>query len=489
MKFLFKGFFLFIFLSISTHFFAQNMVMDVPKTNDGRYITQVNASESDVRLTDRSGLVSEMTLGIEWWTLLNEPIEKYLFRWKRGSSVFSNAHTLYLSESKLQKYPDLLTRYKQLKPQYIKLEIGVWLKHDDIYKSDNQAIFKSLPDCLKKSSYAQISGKTFYEMESDYGTRTINSNGHFYISKSGATGDDLSPGSPKDWSEFIKYTCSIDNRVGLALFKSSNTASFSLRVLEIKVPEKEINAIAKAYLERENPEESKEEEKQETKNENTKSSNNWDDVEESDTKNDGWASSDQTSKSNNSWENEQKTGNDWDTNKKSKSGWEKPAESMADKDRYQIKKKGEELQGVYDVLEKDMVIPYGKYHIYEYNAEAKMAKVAKLVGKKSEYTNGSCWGEKIKINIALWEIGFINKSQDWILEPEKNIDFGYSMYKASMDWQRANRCDTDDRNCQLRRAEKVKIERRRCKNQVIKSTIENLTEHYESQGYKSIFNF
>ncbi|WP_338732040.1 hypothetical protein [Mangrovimonas cancribranchiae] len=236
--------------------FGQNNTMssNIPKTEDKRYITQVDANSLEIQLKDNSGLVKEITLGIEWWTLLNEPVERYLFRWKKGDNVYSELHGIYLSESSLSEYPDLLKRYKNLKPSSIEIDIEVWLNHDNIYNVDNQTIFKNLPSCLRKSSYASVSGKTFYEIKNNYGTRSINSNGHFYITKSGDTGNDLSPGSV-DWTQFIKYSCPVDKKSGLALFKSSTSASFAIQVLNIEIPTLEINAIAKEYIKRENKEE------------------------------------------------------------------------------------------------------------------------------------------------------------------------------------------------------------------------------------------
>lgn len=254
MKLIFPKFIFLYFCFICFTANGQTNVSKVEKTKDKRYITQVDASSIEVQKNDPSGLVKEITLGIEWWTLLNEPVEKYLFRWKRGSSVFSAAHNISLSENKLNSYPDLLKRFKELKPNYINVKIETWLNHGDALSPENQSLFMSLPSCMQKSTYAPISGKTFYELESNYGTRTINSNSHFYISKSGATGNDLSPGSPDNWAEFIKYSCTIDNELAAQLFKSSTSASFSIKLLSIQVPNNEIDAIAKEYLKRENEE-------------------------------------------------------------------------------------------------------------------------------------------------------------------------------------------------------------------------------------------
>lgn len=414
MKLVNFSFFLLPFIFFTLTLNGQNRVSNTTKTKDKRFITQVNASQLEIKLNDSSGLVKEITLGIEWWTLLDEPIEKYLFRWKKGISVFSEDHTIYLSESKLKKYPDLLKRFKQLKPNYINLIIETWLNYNDIYSLSNQSLFKSLPSCLRKSTYASISGKTVYELKNNIGTRTINSNGHFYISTSGKTGDDISPGSAKDWTQFIKYSCPIDNRTGLNLFKHSNSASFSIKVTEIKVPEREINAIAKEYLKRENKKKLKKKEKTKKEKIESKKTNSWDDLNKN---------------SNNSWSDLDDKNSDWDTNiKKDKnSNWDTKKNDDKKSINHKIIFKNNK-SGIIDKKTNKVLIPYKKWVIKKYYPEDKMASVELNSDEKTIVVSCDRDGE---IYITTRLTGKVDSFGKWIIPPIKSYYISRSYKKLA----------------------------------------------------------
>ncbi len=105
--------------------FGQTYFSKTVSKKEGRFISErIDASEFSISSLDRTGLVKEIHINIELWTLLGEPIEKYLFRWKRGSSITSTDFTT-LSESTLSKYPDLLKRYNSLRPRNIELRYQV----------------------------------------------------------------------------------------------------------------------------------------------------------------------------------------------------------------------------------------------------------------------------------------------------------------------------------------------------------------------------
>ncbi|MFK5854764.1 MAG: hypothetical protein QM503_01450 [Bacteroidota bacterium] len=229
---------------------------------DGRFISnRIDASEFSVSSLDRTGLVKEIHINIELWTLLKEPIEKYLFRWKRGSSVTSSDYTV-LSKSSLAKYPDLLKRYNNLKPTNVELKYFVSTQLYPKYVS-----VKNLDVCGKKfiNNLQVTKNASWGSNEGASGYRKINSRAHFIIISDGKTGNDLVSGSPKDWLNFIQWDdCNNNsNQKALNTFKYANQMTFyGLEVTKLEIPLREIDAIAKEYNEREKEE--VEEEKSDT---------------------------------------------------------------------------------------------------------------------------------------------------------------------------------------------------------------------------------
>ncbi len=245
-----------LFLFILIIFFQNNTLSQsyFSKTvskEDGRFISgRIDASEFSIKSKDRTGLVEEIHTNIEIWSLLQEPVEKYLFRWKKGSSVMASDYTT-LNESILSKYPDLLKRYKALKPEYVglKYSVSTELKPEYISQENLDACGKKFINNIKltkNASWGSNGGAAGY--------RNINSSAHFMISKPGDTGNDLVPGSPKDWINFIQWSdCSgITNKKAYNTFKYAAKMTFyNLELTELKIPIREIDAIAKEYRKRE----------------------------------------------------------------------------------------------------------------------------------------------------------------------------------------------------------------------------------------------
>ncbi|PLX01875.1 MAG: hypothetical protein C0595_13090 [Marinilabiliales bacterium] len=466
-------------------------ISETAKTEDNRFITQVDASPIDVKLKDRTELVEQITLGIEWWTLLKEPTYKYLFRWRKGSRVFSSAYTTYLSESLLQKYPDLLKRYNQLKPTYIELELSVIFDFGDTFSNEKQNAIKSLPECFRKEKEATFTDRTYYELTDLSGKLKVNSNTHFYISSKDKTGDDLSPGSPKDWTEFVMYNCAIDNTAGYSIFKNSESATFSIEIVKIEVPQREIDAIAKEFFKRENAKDDVAEKKDNKK----KKVNNWNETPSPDdnggSKDNGSNNSwDNDDKSSNSWDNiensnnkdKQNSDNDsnnWDNSESEKSGWELPADSeKSGKESYEVRYDGNK-QGVYDKLNDLMLIPFGDYQIIEYKPEEKMAKVSIAAGSEEKYTSSDCYKKRVKITVRKYDIGYIGRNGKWILEPKKTISF-YDNFNAPMVSLVSADCDYDCR----KRAERDRIRNNKKCYRLIEEKEEEIKSYYKSIGYE-----
>jgi len=483
---------LFLFLIAFNYELWSQQISETTKTEDNRFITQVDASPIDVKLKDRTELVEKITLGIEWWTLLKEPTYKYLFRWRKGSRVFSYAYTTYLSEDLLIKYPDLLKRYNQLKPTYIELELSVIFDFGDTFSPEKQSAIKSLPDCFRKEKQATFTDRTYYELTNLSGKLKVNSNVHFYISSKDKTGDDLSPGSPKDWTEFVMYNCAIDNKAGYSIFKNSEKATFSMEIVKIEVPQREIDAIAKEFFKREDAKHDVAEKKDNEK----RKINNWD---ESPSPDDNGGSKDNSS--NNSWENDDNksrnswddiaksntkgkkesnnNSNNWDNSESEKSGWELPAESeKSGNDTYEIKYEGNK-QGVYDKLKGTMLIPYGDYQILDYKPEEKMARVKVKTGSEEKYTSSDCYKKRINITVNKYDLGYIGSNGKWILEPKKTISF-YNNFNAPMVSLVSADCDADCR----KRAERDRVRNNNKCYRLIEEKEEEIKSYFKSIGYE-----
>lgn len=267
------------FLILFCNLNGQSYFSKTVAKEEGRFISgRIDASEYSINAFDKTGLVKEIHINIELWTLLGEPVEKYLFRWKRGSSVTSSDYTT-LSESALSKYPDLLKRFLSLRPSKVNLRyyVSTELKQEYVSTQDLDVCGEKFINNLQMTKQA-----TWGSNGGASGHRDINSIVHLFISKADATGDEIIPSSPKDWLNFIDWGESgITNKRAYNTFKYAGKMTFyGLEVTKLELPMYEIDAIAKEYKKRENGEESTEE-KEEVKGEN-ESDNFWEDGSESD---------------------------------------------------------------------------------------------------------------------------------------------------------------------------------------------------------------
>jgi len=455
---------------------------EVKKTEDGRYITQISATPNALSQTEdaRIGLVKKVTLGVEWWMLLGEPIEKYLFRWERGSSVFSPKNNIWISENNLKKYPDLLKRYNSLKPEYMVLKISV-----SFNLSNQKALLDELPRCMKTSKSLGVA----YNYVN--GTRTVNSNGHFFIVKSGATGDELSPSSPKDWTEFIRYTCQNENNSSKQVFKLSQSATFFLEVIEIKPPLTAINQIAGEYLKREKKEkepkkdDDKKDDDQKTQEkkeqENRKNNNNWDLDQNNSSSADPWGSSSQNTQSKNvQKQNKVRGSNNWNMDSKSENqstsstegnDWGK-TNSDDQSTEYSIQWKDGKY-GVINPKTKAILFPYIDGQILEYKPTEKMARV--FLRKSHRNINVSC-DKDGSVSVEEGLEGYMDADKNWLIEPQKvaNISSHYDYWNGLLLLHPGDDADAIKK--------RIKARDKKCGGKVREAYRETVSS-YKSRGY------
>ena len=192
---------------------------------------------------DKTGLVKEIQLQIELWTLLNQPVEKYLTRWVRGDSVTTSDGTI-VTGSMLAKYPDLVKRFNSLEPSKFDLQYSI-----------------SGPLNTQLLSHGNVS---HCGIKVAKGKRYLESH-DYYITKAGQVGDDLSPQSPKNWKSFIQWNDCKDqtNLESRNTFALLTEAKFSdLKVTNLVVPTIEIDSIAREFKKREKTKDNKKKDNQ-----------------------------------------------------------------------------------------------------------------------------------------------------------------------------------------------------------------------------------
>ena len=203
---------------------------------DGRFIAKLGTSNPQ-SLISANGLVQSLDIEIEWWSLIGQAVEIYGIRWERGYSYNLGSETL--SRNSLGKYPDLVTRFDDLKPTNIKVSF------DATFITDNNS-----------------SGPTFFRSGNASATKTTD---NFLIAESGKMMRDFSPSSPRDWKSFISFPGHFGHSQNLSAdeanlraentFKAAQKIVFkNLRITEINLPDASARAIYDEYIEREKKE-------------------------------------------------------------------------------------------------------------------------------------------------------------------------------------------------------------------------------------------
>ena len=67
--------------------------------------------------SDTKDMLKDFTLGVEWWTLLAEPVELYNVKWNSTGhyKIEVDGQTVEINRNEISKYPDLLKRFDCLK--------------------------------------------------------------------------------------------------------------------------------------------------------------------------------------------------------------------------------------------------------------------------------------------------------------------------------------------------------------------------------------
>lgn len=430
------------------------------KKSDGRFISgRLDAATSTISYHDNSRLVKEIHLHIELWTLLGEPMEKYLFRWIRGNSVMASDYTT-LDEELLKKYPDLLRRFRGLRPSNIELKYQVSTTLNPKYTD-----VKDLNVCGEKfyNNMKVTKGASWGTNSGAVGERNINSRAHFFITRAGRTGDEIVPHSPKDWRGFIIWFSNptAGNKQLYNTFRYASEMEFyGVEVTKMEVPNAEIDAIAKEYKRREEQSDNEQSDREYAEQE--------DKSKDEDKSYDPW--SDNT---NEPEQSENKSFNSLNSDTKSK----KYSSSDIEKG-YKIVEKNNKW-GVISTSTGKTLFPYQKNEILEFKASENIVKVKRILG--NDHIKGIC-KKRSGIEISEYEVGFIDKSLDWLTSESKKVKIrGYYQERKNLLKLVRNSSGSSNRSSsgRYRKRQNNKLS---CK-QLINKRIDKLRYKYKSDGY------
>jgi hypothetical protein len=221
-----------VLILLSTVSFSQTLKRDKDLRLTGDINHKIFNDEADNDYP--KGLMDNFTLGVQWWEFLGEPMEYYSFKWE-ATQVIQIDFGTFLKRSDLDKYPNLLKRFDNIRPSH--LELGLSASQD------------------LNSSYGNIK----YNLE-DW---------QILYTKAGVLSKNLSPGSPETWNEFWKWDWDMQKNYNIETekfktlseeeqkkitsklrtkFRQCTSLNVSVYIKDIKWPKSEINGIYEAYL-------------------------------------------------------------------------------------------------------------------------------------------------------------------------------------------------------------------------------------------------
>jgi len=386
-----------------------------------------------------------------------------------------------LDESTLAKYPDLLKRYLSLRPGTVELKYYVSTQLDPQYVS-----VKDLDVCGKKfiNNLQVTKNATWGSNEGASGYREINSRAHFLITKEGATGDDIVPGSPKDWLDFIQWSdCPTkSNQTAFNTFKYANQMTFyGLEVTKLEVPTREIDAIAEAYNQREKKE------KESQTDASGQGESMWESLDEADAHagndfasaedkgdSDPWSSVGKPESGSNSWED---MASETDAN----DPWSGVSSTENDNSNFEIKQENGKY-GVVNSKTGKTIFPFVEYRILDFKPREGIAKVIKYISSREIEVTCDKDGS---VYIELYEEGYLDSDGNWLIDPIKtaSITGRYEYWNGILLLRNDGREKDVDA---IKR--KIKEKDRKCGGRV-HDKVDEMKAQYQSQGYKITENF
>jgi hypothetical protein len=171
-------------------------------------------NKNSIRSADKTGLLKEYTLKVNVWDYLGEPMEMYAFQWKRNNyfeiRVGNDMRSISLDD--LKEYPDLVKRFKDLRPT--KVDIGIAGRAGDGSEKNTTNHYKvglvEVPEEVVP-----------VEMHFTYTVKDVD----LLIAREGEFREPTIAGSPPTWNEFFNWSYN-DPSIGPAIQFNISEASF-----------------------------------------------------------------------------------------------------------------------------------------------------------------------------------------------------------------------------------------------------------------------
>ena len=253
---------------------ANNLYGEVLKDN-GRYTVELEydsqySSKARLRCKveqELCGFVDSAKVYLQWWTLFDQSVEFVSVEWKRGKQISwrdsQTGNMLTIKESELKQYPELLKKWKALKPiemsfsVHVELNAGAvnynrYVDNPNFLYQDNKFNFDI------RARDGVVPPKSIPNLRASF-VKLITPN-HMIIGSEGTKSSDTSPISPQTWQQWLMFeptsmgyrkvrdmpSKEFDKRL-FNTFRLSNTATFGPMELEsLKIPTSSLNAIYKA---------------------------------------------------------------------------------------------------------------------------------------------------------------------------------------------------------------------------------------------------
>jgi len=190
------------------------------------------------------GIMKEAVLFMEWWTLLGDPVESYLFKWKTsgyyevmyeedGKNV-----NKFVYRTQLEKYPDLLKWFDNIAPGNINFEIGF---------SMGKLSEKDYRDFREKKSLFSSLGASGFKMDYNRKVEGI----QMLFERSERHPPFNVPVMANGWRDFMGVSSDVsDEKFGdlISLFRMAETVSINyFAITSIRWPIDGMIALAKKF--------------------------------------------------------------------------------------------------------------------------------------------------------------------------------------------------------------------------------------------------
>ena len=194
--------------------------------DDGRVTAVLTADDSSVMRTS-SEFVRAIKLRIQWWGLIGQPVYHYGFQWLPSGRI-ELPDGRELRREDLDDHADLLKRFDALRPYSVQVSFDT-----EVTGRDNAPS----PNLFAKINYLPGKAK---------GTVTT---GTLAVGRPSVMHLDLSPGSPRNWVEFVDWWSGEPSSGEFVrnTFQGASQFDFSkLRIARIEVPHAQASAILDA---------------------------------------------------------------------------------------------------------------------------------------------------------------------------------------------------------------------------------------------------